>query len=403
MNKLLYFFPQKFASPTDGIYTRIITVLEYLKYRGFKVDMVSFDNPAIEGTYLLDKGLVNTMHYVSAVAKPHPGIKEPLRFIQWKLQNQYYKLFPSKLSLKPPDKVLLLHRMTDELIQKVKELQIEHNYDTLLVTYAYWADIVKHLRSVGFTGRSIIDTTDFLALQLYNTHSPKLSFKQVGELFGDEIELMSQYNDIWHISYEEYLLFSNFLSSSKHTFIPQFFEEKIPSTVAYFKYDLMFIGSDNLYNEEGIIWFFKEVYPLLEKNLKIAIAGKICDKISFEAPNVFKLGFVEDADALFWGSKFTFCPLKRGAGMKVKVIESLSYGIPVVSTFKGIDGFMNKQPLGGILLTDSAVQMAAQIKKLSDDTVYYNEQCKLAMQLFRENFSIQKNYKQLDEIFVSAI
>jgi glycosyltransferase involved in cell wall biosynthesis len=397
MKKVLYFFPIKFNFPTDGIYTRIITVLEYLKSRGFKVDMVSFDNSAIEGTYLVDKGLVNAMHYVSISKKPYPGKCVGLRFIQWKLKNQYSKLFPKHIG-----RVLLPDLMTDELIHKVKELQVMYNYDTLLVTYTYWADIVMHLRAAGFIGRAIIDTTDFLTLQQYYTHRPKLSFKQVGEFFGKEIEQMSQYHDIWHISYDEYLLFSNFLTSSKHFYIPQFFEEKIPSNVACFKYDLLFIGSDNLYNVEGIEWFLKEVYPLLEKNLKIALAGNVCNKISFEAPNVFKLGFVEDAEALLRGSKFTLCPLKRGTGMKIKVIESLSYGIPVVSTRKGVDGFLNKQPSGGVLVIDSAVQMAAQIKKLSADSVYYDEQCKLARELFRGNFCIQKNFGLLDEIFIGA-
>jgi glycosyltransferase involved in cell wall biosynthesis len=89
--------------------------------------------------------------------------------------------------------------------------------------------------------------------------------------------------------------------------------------------------------------------------------------------------------------------------MKIKVIESLSYGIPVVSTRKGVDGFLNKQPSGGVLVIDSAVQMAAQIKKLSADSVYYDEQCKLARELFRGNFCIQKNFGLLDEIFIGAL
>ena len=398
MNKVLYFFPQKFAFPTDGIYTRIITVLEYFKDRGLVVDMISFDNAKIEGSYVLDKGLVNAIHYVSVAEKLPPGKNEPFRFIKWKLQNQYYKLFS-----KPPAAVVLPDMMTDALAEKVKELQVQHNYDTLLVTYTYWADIAKHIRAAGFTGRTIIDPTDFLTVQQYNTHHPKLSFKQVGEFFGEEVERMSQYSDIWHISYDEYLLFSPFLIGSTHTFIPQFFEDKISSAVASIQYDLLFIGSDNLYNVEGIEWFLKEVYPLLDKSLRIAVAGKICNKISFEAANIFKLGFVEDAEALFRSSKFTLCPLKRGTGMKIKVIESLSYGIPVVSTRKGVDGFLNKQPGGGVLVCDSPVQFAAQIKKLTGYTIYYDEQCKMARDLFRENFSIKKNFGQLDEIFASSI
>ena len=393
MQRILYFFPHKFSSPTNGIDTRIITLLEYFKSRGFVVDMISFNNKEMQSSYVVDKGLVNAIYYIDNVKGNDEKKRTIAGFLRWKISNQYRKLFPK------PVIEALPNLMTDALTDKVVSLHKENTYDTVLVTYTYWADIVKQLKKNKFSGRTIIDPTDFLTLQQFYGSNQQLPLKNVGIFFGNELEMMSQFDCIMHISYDECLLFSSFLPGIRHVYVPQFFEEKKRIGTAAFKYDILFIGSNNPYNVEGINWFLESVYPLLDKNLNIAIAGNVCSKIMIDLPNVSKLGFVEDAAALYSISKCTICPLKKGTGMKIKVIESLSYGIPVIGTYKSVDGFLNKKPEGGVMVCNTPMLFAAKIKEITRDTAYYNLQCKLAEKLFKDNFSIEKNFSQLDEIF----
>ena len=217
-------------------------------------------------------------------------------------------------------------------------------------------------------------------------------------MFADEMGRMSKFDDILHISSEE-TLFSNFIPNKRHHFVPQFFEGRRTATLKEKKFDILFVGSGNPYNVEGLYWFINNVLCLLRKDTKIAIAGSLCEKVNFEEVNITKLGFVNDIDALYQDARCVICPLKKGSGLKIKVIEALSYGIPVVSTFKGIDGFPNKDPEGGVLVAEEPELFANILNELIGDSDYYEKQTKMASELFEKYFNLDSNYLKLDAIF----
>ncbi len=105
-------------------------------------------------------------------------------------------------------------------------------------------------------------------------------------------------------------------------------------------------------NSEGLIWFFDHVYPLLKTSIQFKIIGaglsnEIKSRISFE--NVHILDFVENPYDIIKDSKALIAPLFNGAGVKVKVVESLACGVPVIGneiSFEGINSqfqsFMRK-------------------------------------------------------------
>lgn len=96
-------------------------------------------------------------------------------------------------------------------------------------------------------------------------------------------------------------------------------------------------------NFDGIKWFFENVYNHLNKNIKITIIGKWLPK-NFEKQvitysNVEYLGFVDNPYPLISNAMATISPLFSGAGVKVKVVESLACGTPVIGSniaFEGI-------------------------------------------------------------------
>lgn len=96
-------------------------------------------------------------------------------------------------------------------------------------------------------------------------------------------------------------------------------------------------------NFDGLKWFFDNVYNHLAKDIRISIIGKwmpddFQNKIR-GCENVEYLGFVEDPYPLIANSLATISPLFSGAGVKVKVVESLACGTPVIGgsiAFEGI-------------------------------------------------------------------
>lgn len=96
-------------------------------------------------------------------------------------------------------------------------------------------------------------------------------------------------------------------------------------------------------NFDGLKWFFENVYGNLSQELSIKIIGKwlpadFIRKIK-DFPNVEYLGFVDNPYDIISNSLAVISPLFSGAGVKVKVVESLACGTPVIGNeiaFEGI-------------------------------------------------------------------
>jgi glycosyltransferase involved in cell wall biosynthesis len=58
----------------------------------------------------------------------------------------------------------------------------------------------------------------------------------------------------------------------------------------------------------------------------------------FHLDNVVSLGFVEDLDGLLSIADLAIAPIKHGAGVKVKIFDYLSVGLPLIATRKAAEG-----------------------------------------------------------------
>ncbi len=97
-------------------------------------------------------------------------------------------------------------------------------------------------------------------------------------------------------------------------------------------------------NTECLEWFFSEVYPNVRGDIEYAIIGggmnnSLKRRLS-SCKNIKILGFVENPVTEIAKCQALIAPLRKGAGVKVKVIDSLSCGTPVIGTdvaFEGIE------------------------------------------------------------------
>jgi glycosyltransferase involved in cell wall biosynthesis len=87
-----------------------------------------------------------------------------------------------------------------------------------------------------------------------------------------------------------------------------------------------------------------------------------------------------------------------GTGLKIKVVEALSYGIPVVCNQRGVDGLLNKIN-NGCLSTESENEFADSILKLLSNNSFYVQNKKNAENFFKATLSETIVYKKLDSIF----
>lgn len=109
---------------------------------------------------------------------------------------------------------------------------------------------------------------------------------------------------------------------------------------------ILYFGNMELQNNYlSILWYVKNVFPLIQKSVsdaKLRIIGKIGDedkkKLLENTNNVEVLGYVEDLNKEIKEASIIAAPVLYGAGVKVKVIDALSYGQIVCATSKTIEG-----------------------------------------------------------------
>ena len=96
-------------------------------------------------------------------------------------------------------------------------------------------------------------------------------------------------------------------------------------------------------NFDGLKWFFDNVYDKISKDFKISIIGKWLPEnfVTYveSMSNVEYLGFVDNPYEIITNSTATVSPIFSGAGVKVKVVETLACGTPVIGNdiaFEGI-------------------------------------------------------------------
>jgi glycosyltransferase involved in cell wall biosynthesis len=95
---------------------------------------------------------------------------------------------------------------------------------------------------------------------------------------------------------------------------------------------------------------------------------------------------VENLAAIYKRSRIAVVPLLNGAGRKGKVGEALSFGVPIVSTSVGIEGFSDIANTG-IAVADSPAEFANAIHDLYENYDLWKRASELGMEYCVSNLS----------------
>ncbi len=127
------------------------------------------------------------------------------------------------------------------------------------------------------------------------------------------------------------------------------------------------------HNEDGLRSFLTETWPALlqrRPDACLRVIGRhprpaLREVAERAGGSVVLEGFVPDLDAALGGAAALVNPLRFGTGVKIKVIEALSRGLPVVSTAVGADGIASG-PDTGVLVCDGVAPTVETLLRLTD-------------------------------------
>jgi glycosyltransferase involved in cell wall biosynthesis len=168
---------------------------------------------------------------------------------------------------------------------------------------------------------------------------------------------------------------------------------------------LIYPGSFRYYsNYEAMKWFTGDVFPKILKRIPetcLLITGDHGGLPLSPVPNVTLTGEVQDIKSLIASSWISVAPLLSGGGTRLKILEAMALGTPVVSTSKGAEG-LNAVPGEHLLLADSASAFAEQVITLLQDTNLHDRLSANGRQLVKEKYDWEAAMPRFLELVENA-
>ena len=369
--RILYFMPDNPTVGKAGNLTRSVQLLDFLHSNIQNYEYVEFLSVGDWGEW--------TKEGIANFQKKYPGIK--LHLINRKTGKSDFikRLFLYKL----PNFIPKLLRGTSVDItnyfftRAVKKHFNSGKYDTIIMSYTSWGSLIANL---DYKPYLIIDTHDFMTAQ------NRKKKNKIGRLFQTELNILRKFDEIWTLSIEEKFIYEQF-TDCRVVYHPVLFPHRQFFKKEHIKYDIIYVASSNPHNITSINWFLKKVCPLLSA-YTIHIVGRICKEIHDDYPNVIKHGLVDDIDEMYQKAKIAICPMLSGTGVKIKVIEALSYHLPVVTNTRGVDGLLNKT-VNGCLVSDDEIAFANHIKLIMKNDEVYEKLRLEASDYINQNHSVE--------------
>ncbi|MDU4961130.1 MAG: glycosyltransferase family 4 protein [Sporomusaceae bacterium] len=399
MSKILFVMPQLCFPPSDGgkqgLFHRILEISKKMDSYTFFINAASVSNYAKEPTFQHFKKFASD---VKVIDRYNASIRFDASFRE-KIKQVVKWLFSGKPRFAQIYQSACVRQNVTDYVKL-------HNIKIICIEFPYMFELID-LRMLKKMGCKVICVMHNIE-HLYFRESKSLPG------FLNRINLLTRYEEK-RLKRYEYSVFRKMdlvigVADSDVEFIKQ---ETGLSNVIYqptllppaetmwtnnqsSRY-IVFPGSLSFYpNYQGIMWFLKEVFALYTKkhpDIVLKITGNVSDSVRAEISqfdNVELTGFLTKSqlDSLLVNCMFVVIPIFRGAGVKIKLIESMSYGLPIITTPRGAQGVPYGECEPFYIARDGHEFMGQMHTLTTDQSLRYSMGEK-AKQFFYENYYME--------------
>jgi O-antigen biosynthesis protein len=186
-------------------------------------------------------------------------------------------------------------------------------------------------------------------------------------------------------------MYSEFLAENA---LPSFHDKK----------DIIFLGGfQHIPNIDAVQWFVQECFPhiLAEiPDVKFLIVGSdpTPEVKKLASDNVEIIGYVKDLAPIFAKTRVFVAPLRYGAGLKGKIVTSMYYGVPAVTTTIGAEGMGLTDGMDA-LIADDASEFVKKVTMLYKDESLWSKLSENSMKKVKANYSLEAAREKLKNVF----
>ena len=157
---------------------------------------------------------------------------------------------------------------------------------------------------------------------------------------------------------------------------------------------IVFVGGfDHEPNVDGVRWFLADILPRIravDPSCSVTVVGRRppADLVGLAPSGVEFLGWVADLGSVYAGARVAVAPLRFGAGVKGKVVEAMSHGVPVVTTGLGAEGMPLQDGVTALIAEDAPAFAAGVLRLLRNDAAW-SKLSHSARQCAEQNYGTQ--------------
>jgi len=152
-------------------------------------------------------------------------------------------------------------------------------------------------------------------------------------------------------------------------------------------------------NAEGLEWFLRYVLPKLDLDAPVQVIGGDPPSAWLNLPAARKVAFlgrVSSIEPFYESAAVMIAPVFSGSGIKLKIVNSLAHGLPVVTTTCGIEGFPPGWE-GAVQVCDDPEKFGRCVREFIEDTKLQNDAGIIAKRYVARHFSAEAARIKLEE------
>jgi glycosyltransferase involved in cell wall biosynthesis len=161
-------------------------------------------------------------------------------------------------------------------------------------------------------------------------------------------------------------------------------------------------------NVAGVLWFAREVLPLIHRRLpeaRFIVVGKAPPpevQALGSDPRIIITGYVAELEPYLAEGDAFVVPLHAGGGMRVKILDAWLWGLPIISTPIGAEGIELREGENIVLAEDAPSFADAVTRVLNDDKL--NRQLRAAGRAWvEETYAWRAVYRRVDQVYMNLL
>ncbi len=237
------------------------------------------------------------------------------------------------------------------MARAISKATTEQHFDIIQIEYAQMGQYVEHVKQ----GKTVLHLIDVAFRPAYRYYKEARSLLPKAALYLEwcrwvyyEPRMVRKFDAVTTLTAQDQMLLQRLTGLPRVEVLPPGVEipAQAPAASGRDPCSLVFVGNlAQTPNDDAAVWLCSEIFPMVLESspqTTLLIIGRspspALRSIAEKSARIKILDFVENLSEYLFQCSVFIAPLRLGGGIKIKILDALAHGIPVVTTPVGVEG-----------------------------------------------------------------